>query len=92
MKYNPDQWYKLTSGTLKLDKPWYIKFREINKEGLIRSTHYINEYGTFVVSKDGNFGSEGQYTLSEINLSEIQQYLPKDHPDLIPQEPNYEIF
>ena len=92
MKYNPGQWYKVTSGKSKLEKPWYIKFKEITDNGIIHSTHYINNYGTFVAYEDGNFGSEGQYTLSEINLSEIQQYLPKDHPDLIPQEPNYEIF
>ena len=92
MKYNPGQWYKLTSGTLKLDKPWYIKFREINKEGSIRSTHYINGSGTFSSSKDGNFGIKGDYTFSEIELSEIQQYLPEGHPDLLSQELNYEIY
>ena len=92
MKYNPGQWYKLTSGTLKLDKPWYIKFKEITDNGNIISTHYIRDNKSFSNSEYGNLGIKGDYTFSEINLSEIQQYLPKDHPDLIPQEPNYEIF
>lgn len=87
-----DKWYKVTSGRYKLNKPWYIKFKEITDNGNIISTHYIRDDKSFSNSEYGNFGIKGDYILEEINLSEIQQYLPIGHPDLLPQEPNYEIY
>ena len=85
-----DTWYKVTSGKDKLDKPWYIKFDRID-DLLIRSSNHIDSEGNFSIC-DGNFGPEGCYSYSEIPLSEIQQWLPKDHLDLLPKEPNYEIY
>jgi len=76
MKFIIGRWYKISSSIT------YIKFEKI-------------ENGIFVASDDillgkydgtgGNYGiiTRNTYELLE-DLSEIQKYLPKDHPDILP--------
>ncbi len=76
------KWYKVTSGKSALEKPWYIKYQGyINK--CHKSTDYINGDLEFCKSNDGAFGDNDVYTFTLIDLSEIQQYLPKNHIDKI---------
>jgi hypothetical protein len=80
MELEAGRWYKLLE-----PKGWYMKYSHIDysihKEGVIEASEYINrdEFNPY----GGKFGLEGYYTYIPIDISEIEQYLPEDHPDLI---------
>ena len=75
MKFIVGEWYKKSSST-------YIKFKKIEGGIFIASDDILyNKYD----GKGGKYGqiAENTYELLE-DLSEIQEYLPKGHPDLLP--------
>ena len=44
------------------------------------------EYWHNYLDTNGNFGNVGDYTFTEVPLSEIQHLLPEGHPDKIVKE------
>lgn len=76
----PGQWYKLSSGTSFVDRDWWIKFKEIDHNRGLLSEEYITNETLF---KGGFFNSIESYTYTPIDVSEIQEFLPADHPDKI---------
>lgn len=80
------KWYKITNGTSRVigKRHWYGKFQEINS-AIIICSEYIDYDG--ILGENGKFGTIGQYTFTLLtDLSEIQQYLPPNHPDLIKKD------
>ena len=80
-EYQVGKWYKLSSGKIWMDKPWYIKYKEyIN--GLHTAECFINDDNEYKEPKSSNFGRTGDYTFALLtDLFEIQEYLPINHPD-----------
>ena len=75
MKFIVDRWYKKDVGC-------YIKFKKIEDGIFVASDDILlDKYD----GKGGNYGDiiHNTYELLE-DLSEIQKYLPKDHPDILP--------
>ena len=77
--FEKGKWYKMNHD----GKNWYIKFEKIDSYNLVvYCSEYINK-NIFHI-KSGNFGKIGTYKFSLLSdLSEIQPYLPANHPDLI---------
>ena len=75
MKFIVGRWYKKDVGC-------YIKFKEIEDGIFVASDDILyNKYD----GKGGNYGNITQNTHELLeDLSEIQKYLPKDHPDILP--------
>lgn len=74
MEFIVGKWYKYGG--------CYIKFKEIQDGIFVASDDiFYNKYD----GKGGNYGNitRNTYELLE-DLSEIQKYLPKDHPDILP--------
>ncbi len=76
-------WYKVTDGLLSRvikNNIWYIKYLKDDK-GFIESSEHIHnlDYHNHI----GNFGKIEDYTFTPINLSEIFDYLPDNHPDKV---------
>ena len=81
MEYIENKWYKLSSGKYELSEEWYVKFRGITRNAITASNYIHNKI--FESVKLSHFGQIGDYTLTEINILEIIDYLPEDHPDII---------
>lgn len=79
-KFEVGKWYRVTDGKNKAigKSLWYAKSLSV-LNGVIKAGEYWHDY----LSTDGCFGSIGDYTFTEVPLSEIQQYLPDGHPDKI---------
>lgn len=78
MEFIVGKWYKYGG--------CYIKFKKIEGGIFIASDDILyNKYD----GKGGKYGqiAENTYELLE-DLSEIQEYLPKEHPDLLPIKEN----
>ena len=77
--FEAGKWYRVTDGKNKeIGKSlWYVKSLSV-LNGIIKAGEYWHDY----LSTDGCFGSIGDYTFTEVPLSEIQQFLPDGHPDL----------
>ena len=77
---------------------WYKGFRDTDKVAckFLRSSGEYFYFSEFIRKSTGyniyNGNWSLEYDIIECCISEIQQYLPKNHPDLLPQEPNYEIY
>jgi hypothetical protein len=77
-----DKWYRITNGTSLVigGRLWYGKFLKV--DGYIITSNHYSEISGFE-SREGSFGSKGIYTFTEVPLSEIQFFLPVNHPDKI---------
>ena len=73
------KWYKVSDGNDKSigSDLWYVKSPKII-DNIIICEQYWNDG---CLSKDGNFGTIGDYTFTEVSLHEIQRCLPDNHPD-----------
>lgn len=85
IKFEVGKWYKnLSNSNTK-----YIKYIGILDYGYFNCSQSIgrnNEYYSF----GGTFGVNNRNSLEEVNLSEIQQYLPDSHVDKISKKVNME--
>lgn len=77
---------------------WYKGFYNSNKIAckFLKSSAGYFYFSEFIRKSCGYEVYNGNWSIEdniiECPLSEIQQYLPKNHPDLLPQEPIYEIY
>lgn len=78
------KWYKFLSS----DKIWYMKFNVITNTNIVSSLECISLLTGF--GGEANFGELGSYNFIPINISEIANLLPKNHPDL--QNKIYELW
>ena len=79
--FEAGKWYRVTDGKNKAigKRLWYVKSPKVIDNIIICEEYWYN--GSLL--KDGNFGTIGDYTFTEVPLSEIQQFLPDGHPDLV---------
>jgi hypothetical protein len=71
------KWYKYSG--------WYIKYKETDERGLFRSSEEINNYNNYFKGV-GQFGKADSSKVLLEDLTEIQPYLPDNHPDKINKE------
>jgi hypothetical protein len=71
------KWYKYNG--------WYIKYKETDEKGIFRSSEEINNYNNYFKGV-GQFGNADSSKVLLEDLSEIQPYLPDNHPDKINKE------
>lgn len=74
-QYKIGQWYRLEANHLR--RPWYLKLLSEDNEGYLGE--YIDNYNYY--GNKGRFEKSYNYKLTEINLEEIQDYLPAEHID-----------
>jgi hypothetical protein len=76
MEFIVGRWYKISNSIT------YIKFEKIESGIFVASDDILHDKYD---GRGGNYGNITQniYELLE-DLSEIQKYLPKDHPDILP--------
>lgn len=82
-KFEVGKWYRITDGKSKcIGKDiWYAKSIVV-RDNIITAGEYWHNY----LDTNGNFGNVGDYTFTEVPLSEIQWFLPDGHPDKIIKE------
>lgn len=82
------KWYKINSGNQPLhleEKGWYCKFKNYQSNS-IKCLEYIHNKELI---SNGNFNNNGSHKFTLLtDLSEIQQYLPDNHPDKIVKQPD----
>ena len=90
------KWYKFHPYEYSKKSVWYLKYESINS--YIIASEYIDDRG-FYCGYSGHFTRqywEKENTYKEISsISEIAQYLPHDHPDLINSSSlldNFQLF
>jgi hypothetical protein len=71
------KWYKYNG--------WYIKYKETGEKGIFRSSEEINIYNNYFKGV-GQFGNADSSKVLLKDLTEIQPYLPDNHPDKINKE------
>jgi len=71
------KWYKY--------RDWYIKYQETNNNGIFISSEKIDNDKRYYKAF-GKFGDDDSNKILLTDLSEIQEYLPLGHPDLILKE------
>ena len=76
VKFEVGKWYN----NLGIDECYYGKLSDTLGEGRFPCKEFISPNGTYY--DNGGFFSDFKFA-TECNLSEIQQYLPENHPDKI---------
>lgn len=86
IEFIPGKWYKLSTGanSLSTDVEYinYIKYIK-HSDRLFHSSEYINIKGSGDMKLRQNGSFSDMLSIESIDLSEIQQYLPENHPDKI---------
>ena len=79
--FEAGKWYRVTDGKNKAigKSLWYVKSPKVIDNIIICEEYWYS--GSLI--KDGNFGTLGEYSFTEVPLSEIQGFLPDGHPDLV---------
>lgn len=80
-KFIVGQWYSYDN--------WYIKYLRHDNYGIWIACEDIDPTG-FYSSSGGYFGSDNDKHL--VSIEDLKHLLPKNHPDLISQFENYEIY
>ena len=82
-QFEVGKWYRITDGKSKyIGKDiWYAKSIVVRDNVIIAGEYWHNYLDT-----NGNFGNVGDYTFTEVPLSEIQWFLPDGHSDKIVKE------
>lgn len=80
-KFKIGKWYKYNK--------WYIKYLD-HKHNSWRASEYITDHKTYnkIDACFGNISEDSEKILLE-DLSEIQQYLPENHPDKIKKSEDF---
>ena len=92
VKFEIDKWYKVCNGNFNIphDDLYYVKSPKIINDIITVDQYLYNGY----LEEEGKFGHVGDYTFTEVPLSEIQWILPDGHSDKIVKEAfnkNYKV-
>ena len=74
------EWYRGLTGT---SRDWYIRFHDIINIKMYAS-EWINDDKIYVKSTLGNegyFGNNDDYKWKLVDIDEIREFLPDNHPD-----------